>query len=106
MMRDVLVAGIYDAEIRREILGMEGIIDRPINDVVSLLEKKEMARDANIVRSSTFAILSRQESGSYRTPKVSGPPPGFKEPSSAQKAKRASCTQCREQFSPFVEGGT
>ena len=102
MMRDVLVAGIYDAEIRREILGVEGIIDRPINDVVSLLEKKEMARDANIVRSSTFAISSRQES--YRTPKVSGPPPGFKEPSSAQKAKRASCPQCREQFSPFVEG--
>ena len=104
IMRDVLVAEGYDPNIRREVLGVEGITSKSINDVVSLLESKEMARDANTVKSSTFAISSKRDNITLRTPKISSPPPGFKEPSSAQKAQRSSCTQCGESFSPFVEG--
>ena len=33
MIRDVLVAGIYDTDIRREVLGTDNIINKPINDV-------------------------------------------------------------------------
>ena len=109
MMQDVLVAGIYDAEIRREILGVEGIIDRPINDVVSLLEKKEMARDANIVRSSTFAISSRQESGSYRTLKVSGPPPALRSQALPRRPSVLLAHNAENSFLPslkVLEGGT
>ena len=63
IMRDVLVAGIYDAEIRRDILGVEGITEKPINEVISLVEKREMARDANvmtdkIILKQTFRSLS------------------------------------------------
>ena len=103
MMRDVLVAGIYDPDIRREVLGVEGITGKSINDVVSLLESKEMARDANTAKSSTFAISSKRDNNTLRAPKVS-PPPGFKEPSSSQKSQRSSCAQCGESFPPLLKG--
>ena len=61
IMHDVLVTGIYDMEIRRDMLGVEGVIDRPTNEVIALVEKKEMARDANVVSVSTSAISSRRE---------------------------------------------
>ena len=61
IMRDVLVTGIYDMEIRCDILGVEGVIDRLTNQVIALVEKKEMARDANVVSVSTSAISSRWE---------------------------------------------
>ena len=37
-MRDVLVAGIYDPDIWRDILGVEGIIAKSVNGAVSLVE--------------------------------------------------------------------
>ena len=42
-MRDVLIAGIYDADIRREVLGVEGIVDRSGEEIITLLEKKEIS---------------------------------------------------------------
>ena len=42
IMRDVLLAGIYDADIRREMYGVDNILEQAINQVISLVEKKEM----------------------------------------------------------------
>ena len=39
IVRDVLIAGICDMDIHRDILGIDGIIDRPVNKVVSMVEK-------------------------------------------------------------------
>ena len=62
ILRDVLVAGIYDTEIQRDILGIEGITERLVNEVISLVEKREMARDANMVSGNASSISSfRQE---------------------------------------------
>ena len=104
MMRDVLIAGIYDPDIRREVLGLDGISTRPINDVVSLLEKKEMARDANLSRCGSSAVACGLNSNSQSSPQVSDPPPGFREPSASQKAQRATCTQCSTQFCSYFKG--
>ncbi|KXJ23386.1 Retrovirus-related Pol polyprotein from transposon opus [Exaiptasia diaphana] len=41
---DVLLSGIYDSDIRREILGMMNILDKPVNDVIALVEAKEVVR--------------------------------------------------------------
>ena len=43
---DVLIAGIADLDIRREVLGTSVILERAVNDVISLVESKEMARKA------------------------------------------------------------
>ena len=40
---DVLLNGIYDTDIRREVLGTKDILKKPVNDVISLVENKEMA---------------------------------------------------------------
>ena len=44
--RDVLLSGIADTDIRREMLGLPGILDKPVNEMISLVESKEMARNA------------------------------------------------------------
>ena len=46
MIRDVLLAGIADVDIRREALGMPDIQDKNTNDIVALIESREMARNA------------------------------------------------------------
>ena len=60
-MRDVLIAGIYDTEIRRDIFGVEGITEKSLNEVTSLVDKHEMARNAHMVSGSTSAISEREK---------------------------------------------
>ena len=43
---DVQEAGIADLDIRRDVLGTSAILERAVNDVISLVECKEMARNA------------------------------------------------------------
>ena len=40
---DVLLNGIYDPNIRREVLGTQDILKTPISDVIALVENKEIA---------------------------------------------------------------
>ncbi len=46
IIRDVLMGGIADLDIRREVLGTSVILERAVNDVISLVESKEMVRNA------------------------------------------------------------
>ena len=86
IIRDVLIAGIYDIEIRRDILGIDGIIDKSVNDVVSLVEKREMARNANTVSGNMSAISSfRQENKKNQDNRRLIPPsPGLIKPCPAK----------------------
>ena len=44
-MRDLLLNGISDSDIRREVLGKADILTTAINDVIALVESREMARN-------------------------------------------------------------
>ena len=46
MIRDTLLNGISDDEIRREILGSADVLTCAVNEIVALVESKEMARNA------------------------------------------------------------
>ena len=46
MIRDTLLRGIADDEIRREILGRADVLTRAVNEIVALVESKEMACNA------------------------------------------------------------
>ena len=46
MIRDTLLNGIADTEIRREMLGTADILTKAKNNVIALVENKEMARNA------------------------------------------------------------
>ena len=107
MMLDVLLAGVYDTDIRRDILGIDGITEKSVNEVTALVEKQEMARDANSVSGSTSSISRKQEvknSSSGKSPHVRESPPGFHEPSAADREKTAQCLQCGENFFCFFSG--
>ena len=46
MIRDVLLQGISDLDIRREVLGRSDSLDTMVNNDIALVESKEMARNA------------------------------------------------------------
>ena len=56
ILRDILISGIYDTDIRRKILGVTDIINKPINDIVTLVEGEEMARDALPTMATASAV--------------------------------------------------
>ena len=38
IIKDVLIAGIEDPDIRQEIVGMRDILDTPTNDIIALVK--------------------------------------------------------------------
>ena len=46
MIKDILLSGIYDLDVRREVLGTAGIEEKSVNDLIRIVEAKEAARDA------------------------------------------------------------
>ena len=68
VIRDVLLAGICDLDIRRDALSMTGILEKSVNDVVSIIEGREMARNATPVPSSVAALSN------YKRDKLKDPP--------------------------------
>ncbi|XP_068700869.1 uncharacterized protein [Montipora foliosa] len=73
VIRDVLLNGISDADIRREVLGTKNVLQTPVNDVIALVENKEMARNA--LPSSTLSAVSsfkRQQEPPKEPPSLSG----------------------------------
>ena len=79
-------------------------MEKSVNEVVSLVEKREMAHDAHVVAGNASAISSRQVRYSFSPHRNPNPPPGLKAPSASPFSKSILCPQCGEQFSPFSEG--
>ena len=74
IMQDVLLAGIYNADIRREMYGLDKILDPPINEVISIAEKKEMAQDAHFAASaSSMSSMKLQRKKVHAGAGPSGP---------------------------------
>ena len=97
IVRDVLVNGIYDSDIRREALGTPDILKLPVNEVVALVENKEMARNA-LPQSAVSAVSSLQR---LRKAQPAAPTPP---PRSVEAARQAVCPGCRGTFHVFTEG--
>jgi len=62
-MRDVLLKGIADSDIRREALSFDGIQAKSIAKVIAFVESKEIARNANPSSSSMSAMSTYRKSG-------------------------------------------
>jgi len=97
VIRDVLLSGMVDPDIRRDVLGIQNLLSLPINDIVALVETKEMARNA-LPNSSVSAVSSFARQRKSPTPRVSQTPSG------AEHARRASCPDCRKMYNLFSEG--
>ena len=103
IMRDVLLAGIYDADIRREMYGIDRILEHPINDVIAAVEKKEMARDAHSAVSASSMSSMKLQRRKGQAGAASGQQQLQKAPE-ADKCKQASCPHCKQGFALYREG--
>ena len=97
IIRDVLINGIYDSDIRRETLGIPDILTKPVNDVVAVVENKEMARNA--LPSSTLSAVSSFQR--LKKDLQARPAPN---PAPTDRARQASCPDCKNTFKVFTEG--
>ena len=41
VIKDILLSGIYDLDVRREVMGTAGIVDKSVNDLVRIVKAKE-----------------------------------------------------------------
>lgn len=97
IIRDVLIAGIEDTDIRREILGMVDILDTPINNIIALVESKEMARNAlppSTVTEAASSLYGRHKGKSQEHPGKLDTLPSRPIP----------CPDCGNPFSQHTEG--
>ena len=89
MIRDTLLKGICDGEIRREVLGTSNIVTTAINDVTAIVESKEMARNAAPVSDvSAVTAFERQKTASV-TP---------------DRSEKSSSPVCKQLFSLYSKG--
>jgi len=99
IIRDVLLAGIYDADIRREMYGIDNILQKSVNEVIAMVEKKEMARDAHSAAStSAISSMKQQKKREQNQPQLQ------KKPSKGDKSKQAPCPHCKKMYSLHREG--
>ena len=88
-IRDVLLSDINDIDIQRETLGTHDMQKKTINDIISFVEGREMAR--NSIPAVSVSALKR----TY-TPKPQMPLP-------TEGQKNATCANCKTKFHPFKE---
>ena len=101
-IRDVLLAGIADLDIRREALGVEGLQLRTVNDVIGFVEGREMARNA-LPSTMNSAISSFRRATSQKQVGVHESTAAMHSPSATERAKCAPCPDCRKNFCLFSE---
>ena len=93
-MKDILLAGISDIDIRREALSVEGILHKPINELISFIERREMSRAAapgTVV--SAISTFKRGKSGNV----------GISQTSDSRKKTRP-CPSCNEMYNLYRKG--
>ena len=103
VIRDVILAGIADLDIRRDALSMPGIQDKSTNEVISIIESREMARNATPL--SSIAAVS-----SYKQARLPRPPaapaqkviPSTKD-SRSSNTQTVPCPVCTKPFLQFRE---
>ena len=89
VIKDILLSGIYDHDVRREVLGSSSIEDKSVNDLIRFVEAKEAACDAAVgsrpaaaaaAASSSYKKSSRQDSSSrpQQQQQRNGPPSGMR----------------------------
>ena len=92
IIMDMLIAGNADLDIRHEVLGTSAILQRAFNDVLSLVESKEMARNA--LRSSASGITSFKR----------GRPVSATQPPPSDRSQTALWPECKQTFALFSKG--
>ena len=100
-LRDVLLNGIADLDIRREALSVNDIQQRSIREIIGFVESREIARNANPVVGVTAVSAYRRNQ--KRPPPQPQHTQRSSSPSPADKTKTSSCADCGVTFLVFTK---
>ena len=62
ILKDVMVTGLADEDIRKEVLGWGSLDEKDVNETIGYIESKEMARDAMTKPAVTASVSSYKSS--------------------------------------------
>ena len=104
VIKDILLSGIYDLNVRREVLSTAEIEDKTVNELVRIVKANEAARDAaggnrpaaTAAAASSYKKSARQETTSR--PQLARPRSG---PPNGARPKKARC-RCGNEFTDFA----
>ena len=94
VIRDVILAGVRDTDIRREALSANGLQEGSVNDIIAFVENREMASKAVSTRNSDASSLAATSTFKQQRA-VPGKPMGKEKPESAV------CPDCGNRYSLF-----
>ena len=100
MIQDTLLNGISDFDIRRETLGTTDILTTAVNDVIALVESKQIARNAIPAPDVSVASAFRRQKATI----ISKNRRSFSRNSSpGNPSKQSPCPICKKQFYLYRE---
>jgi ribosomal protein L44E len=94
VVKDILISGIEDVDIRKDVLSMRDLDAKSDKDIVTFVEEKEIARNA-LQMSSNNAGISTYSKGQKKIPEKSD--------TSKKLALRAKCQKCSKEISPYKQ---
>ena len=97
VIKDILIAGIEDHEILKDVLGMTDLDTKTDKDIVRFVEEKEIARNAMQASSSNANALSGHNKSAYRK---MNPPPAETE-IKKKLAMKGKCSDCQKEISLY-----
>ena len=83
--KDILVTGIADEEIRKDVLGWSDLDKKSTQETVAFIEAKEMARDAMLKQATNAALESKRGNGK-----------------SGKKVEKIQCKECSTDIEKFI----
>ena len=87
IVKDVLISGLVDEEIRKEVLGWPDLDVKDVKETVSFIEAKEMARDALMKQTTNAGVSTTQKT------KAKG--------NTANQSK-TNCRECHTEIEKFI----
>ncbi|XP_065641175.1 uncharacterized protein LOC136073504 [Hydra vulgaris] len=91
IIRDIVVAGLSDTDIRKDVLGWVSLDTASVTDIIAFIEGKEMARNALGCSSTTASVSTFRKQNKSNTQSSKG------------TNITAKCPDCSESYSLFTE---
>ena len=104
VVKDVLIHGIYDADIKQEILGLPKLEDFTMSALIGHIEGKEMARDAIAGGVLSNAALSSFKKAGKEGAKVKAEKSDKPDPDEKLHASKGKCEDCGKEMALYSKG--
>ena len=101
VVKDILLAGIIDMEIRKDVLSLTDLDSKSARDIVCIVEEKETARNACF--GATTTSVTAASTSSYRKQHRYSGKPEAKDSEQQKLNINGKCEKCGSQFPQFIK---